>query len=78
MARDTRTVEELEAAAMLLGDGWWYDRKDHTFNFDNEAGLTKDVLCADTMAVLFTVGMIDRRRRDDVKQGLIGPKIDGT
>lgn len=53
MPRSKLTVEELKAAAMLLGDKWWYDPHDHSFCLNNEQGVYIQALCADTMEQLY-------------------------
>lgn len=49
MPRSTMTVEQLQAAAMLMGSDVWYDHHDHTFMVPPKNGGAAGALCADTM-----------------------------
>jgi len=42
-------LEKMDAMAMLIGDGWWYDATDHTFNSPTGNGEGRTMLDADTM-----------------------------
>lgn len=63
----TKTFEELCTIAMLLGEGWWYDSLDHTFNLP--PGKT---MCADTMELIDNVTYAYRRAM--VERGEMGLK----
>lgn len=70
MARDTRTIEELQATAMLLG--MWYDRYDHTFNKDGINGWCM-TYAVETMEELKNHQTVLRRALL-VQQGQLGAK----
>lgn len=75
--KSTLTVAELQAAALLLGEEWWYHPSDHTFNCNINDGIDNDHLLeldADTMEpVPLDRGMIGVRTRA-VQNGEKGAK----
>lgn len=68
MARSTLTVAELQAQAMLLGDGWSYDADDHTFNKRGEWPM----LDADTLEEIRVSRYKDLNRFQYVVCGQLG------
>ncbi len=65
--RSTLTVAELTTQAMLLGDGWFYDEGDHTFNLPTRPRRIE--LDADTLEPLDPE---ENHRYMQVKRGEIG------
>jgi hypothetical protein len=71
-------LKKMDAIAMLIGDGWWYDKTDHTFNSpaDNADGRT--MIDADTMELMPYQGSISinnseyQHRVKRVEKGEIG------
>lgn len=67
--RSRLTVRELQAAAMLLGDGAAYDHLDHTFMVTDPGNGPRHAFCADTME---NADHSYVRRCDMVRKRLIG------
>jgi hypothetical protein len=67
--KSNRTIAEFNAAAMLLGGGWYYDPADHTFTLASRHGGTPQEMDADTLAPL---NVLDASRYGRVKRGEIG------
>lgn len=73
--KSEKTIKEFKATAMLLGDGWWYDLSDHTFNrradIPNTLGVF-NVLDADTLEKLVNNPALEERNKQ-VGRGELGP-----
>lgn len=70
--RSNLTVDELEIAAMLMGDGYSYDPWDHTFCFHNGAGFDK-YIDPETLEFLnYGDGVTWQARKEAVRNGTLG------
>lgn len=78
MALCELTIAELDAQADAMGEGWWYDSSDHTFNWNKRWRGKKwpsRGLDADTLEELprpWKTAKVYRERKVLVREGLLG------